>query len=253
MASKTPVSKTSANASVADRILAGLSKLALVMRHESWQSAGKRGLTPTQAQILSILASSPNAVGVEPIGVPIGVKEVARRMAITMATASEAITALVAKGMVRKTPSVSDGRAIVLLLTKSGEREAAAAAIGPPSLITAVEALPEAERAGLLRGLIGMIRTLQEQGAVPTARMCVGCTYFRPNEYPKQMKSHHCMFIDAPIGDSDLRIDCGEMHPVGDEIAPRLWSVFVNGQPLDHQGPGRRRSPAKSRRTTRSS
>ena len=100
--------KIHATLSVSDRILAGLSKLALVMRHESWQSAGKRGLTPTQAQILSVLAGSPD---------DIGLKEVARQMAITLGTASEAITALVAKGMVRKARSVADGRAIVLALT----------------------------------------------------------------------------------------------------------------------------------------
>jgi len=232
-------SRTTPNLSVSDRIIAGLSKLSLVMRHESWRSAGERGLTPTQAQILSILAASAN---------PIGLKEVARQMAITMGTASEAISALVSKGMVRKAQSASDGRAVVLALTKTGEREAATAAGWPTSLTGAVDALPEPERAGLLRGLIGMIRTLQEHGAVPTARMCVGCTYFRPNEYPGQPKTHHCMFIEAPIGDSDLRIDCGEMEPVTDELGPRLWSVFVNGQPLDNQGPGHRRSPPESRR-----
>ena len=231
--------RTRSNLSVSDRVLAGLAKLALVMRHESWRSAGRRGLTPTQAQILSILAGSAH---------PIGLKEVARQMAITLGTASEAITTLVSKGLVRKAMSESDGRAIVLTLTKPGVREATTAAAWPPSLVEAIDALPESERAGLLRGLIGMIRTLQEQGAVPTARMCVGCTYFRPNEYPGTHKPHHCLLIDAPIGDSDLRIDCGEMEPVADELGSRLWNVFVNGQPLDNQGPGHRRSPSKSLR-----
>ena len=233
-------SRTNTNPPTADRVLAGLAKLSLVMRRESWQSAGRRGLTPTQTQILSILAGSSE---------PIGLKEVSRQMAITMGTASEATAALVAKGLVRKAQSKSDGRAIILALTKRGSTEAATTAEWPASLVKAIDALPEPERTALLRGLIGMIRTLQDQGAVPTARMCVGCTHFRPNEYPGRPKSHHCLFIGAPIGDSDLRIDCGEMQPVADELRPRLWSVFVNGQPLDHHGPGRRRSPSKSRRT----
>ena len=224
----------------ADRIVAGLSKISLVLRHEAWRSSGGRGLTPTQSQILSILAGSID---------PTGVKEVARQTAITMGTASEAVSSLVAKGLVRKQPSGSDGRAVVLSLTITGARAAAAAAEWPASMVEAVESLPEAERAGLLRGLIGMIRSLQERGAVPTARMCVGCTHFRPNEYPEAAKAHHCLLIGAPIGDSDLRIDCAEMEPVGNELATRLWSVFVNGQPLDHHGPGRRRSPSKSRQT----
>lgn len=232
--------RTNTNPSTSDRVLAGLAKLSLVMRHESWQSAGKRGLTPTQAQILTILAGSPE---------PVGLKEVSRQMAITMGTASEAIAALVTKGLVRKTQSKSDRRAIVLALTMRGIQEAATAAEWPTSLAKAIDALPEPERAALLRGLVGMIRTLQDQGAVPTARMCVGCTYFRPNEYPGRPRPHHCLFIDAPIGDSDLRIDCGEMQPVAVELRPRLWSVFVSGRPLDQQGPGTRRSPSKSRWT----
>lgn len=232
--------RASTNLSVSDRILAGLSKLSLVMRHESWRSAGRRGLTPTQAQILSILAGSAN---------PIGLKEVARQMAVTMGTASEAVMSLVSKGLVRKAMSESDGRAILLTLTKSGMREATTAAAWPISLVEAIDALPEPERGGLLRGLIGMIRTLQEQGAVPTARMCVGCTYFRPNEYPGTPRPHHCLLIDAPIADSDLRVDCAEMEPAAEEVRPILWSVFVSGQPLDNQGPGHRRSPLKSRRS----
>ncbi|MBL8745748.1 MAG: winged helix-turn-helix transcriptional regulator [Phycisphaerae bacterium] len=138
---------------VADRVLAGLPRLSLVMRHESWRSAGRRGLTPTQAQILSILAESASSIGL---------KEVARQMAITT---------LVSKGLVRKAMSESDGRAVVLTFTKPGMREATTAAAWPPYLVEAIDALPESERACLLRGLIGMIRTLQEQGAVPTARM----------------------------------------------------------------------------------
>lgn len=232
------------NLSTAQKILAGFAKIALVMRHESWRSAGERGLTPTQAQILSILAGVPN---------PIGLKEVARQMAVTLGTASEAISALVGKGLVRKATCESDGRAIVLTLTPRGKREAKLAGQWPASMVDAVDALPEHERAALLRGLIGMIRTLQEQGSVPTARMCVGCTYFRPNEYPDTPKPHHCLLIDAPIADADLRIDCGEMEPAAEEVRPRLWSVFVNGKPLDNQGPGHRRSPSKSRRTIHAS
>lgn len=228
------------NLSTADKILAGLAKIALVMRHESWRSAGERGLTPTQAQILSLLASTP---------VSLGLTEVSVRMAVSLGTASEALSALVGKGLVRKTRSGDDARAIVLTLTRAGTREAAKAGEWPSSMIQAVDALPEQERAALLRGLIGMIREMQARGSIPTARMCVGCTYFRPNEYPGQAKAHHCMLIEAPIADSDLRIDCAEMEPAAEEVRPKLWSVFVNGQPLDNQGPGHRRSPSKSRRT----
>lgn len=217
-----------------ERIMAGLAKLSLVMRHEAWRAAGSRGLTPTQAQILAILGGSTT---------PLGVKAIAQQLAVTVGTASGAISTLVAKGLVAKETDEADGRAIVLTLTTSGRQEAEQAAKWPDAMLHAIGALPRNEQAGLLRGLVGMVRALQEQGAVPTARMCVGCRYFRPNEYPDQPKPHHCQFIDAPIGDTDLRIDCDEMEPAAAEIQPVLWNVFLNGTPLDSKGPARRHGP----------
>jgi hypothetical protein len=86
---------------------------------------------------------------------------------------------------------------------------------------------------------VGLIRELQSRGAVPTARMCVGCRYFRPNEHPGSDAAHHCAYIDAPIGDADLRVDCPEMEPVEAGGGERLWRVFIEGEPLDGDGPGR--------------
>ncbi len=222
----------------ARRVVAGLSKVALVFRHAQWAASGERGLTPTQAQILAIVAGNCESRGV-------GVKAVAARMAVTMATASEAVGALVEKGLLRKEPDEADGRAVVLTLTARGGREAARATEWPDAIVEAAEAMPEGERAVLLRGLVGMVRTMQERGMVPAARMCVECRFFRPNEYPGEAKSHHCLFIGAPIGDADLRLECAEMEPTGaganTPTRARLWEVFVNGQPLDQHGPGRAR------------
>ena len=220
----------------AQRVVAGLSKVALVFRHAQWAASGERGLTPTQAQILAVVAGNR-----EPRGV--GVKAVAARMAVTMGTGSEAVGALVEKGLLRKEADEADGRAVVLTLTARGKREATRASEWPGAIVEAVDAMPERERATLLRGLVGMVRTMQERGMVPTARMCVECQFFRPNEYPGEAKPHHCQYIGAPIGDADLRLDCAEMEPTGaDADTPtraRLWEVFVNGQPLDQHGPGR--------------
>ncbi|MFO0836158.1 MAG: MarR family winged helix-turn-helix transcriptional regulator [Phycisphaerales bacterium] len=233
----------------AQRIVAGLAKVALVFRHAQWAASGRRGLTPTQSQILSLIAGSRE---------PLGVKAVAEHLAVTMGTASEAVGALVDKGLLRKESDEADGRAVVLRLTAEGKREAARAAEWPWAIVDAVETMPEAERAALLRGLVGMIRTLEDRGLIPTARMCVSCRFFRPNEYPGTAKPHHCLFIGAPIGDADLRIDCAEMEPVEASLRPRLWSVFVHGKPLDRQGPGAGRARAgagsnPSRRTVHDS
>lgn len=205
----------------AERIVAGLAKLSLVLRHERWWASGERGLTPTQSQILSIIASSHQ---------PMGVGAVARQLAVTMGTASEAIGSLVDKGLIGKSRDPGDGRAIVLTLTEGGQREAHIAGVWPPAMLDAVASLPEPEQAGLLRGLVGVIRELQERGSVPTARMCVGCRFFRPNAHAGTPRPHHCAFVDAPIADTDLRLDCDDMESVPPEDAQRLWTLFVHGR-----------------------
>ncbi len=239
----------------AERIVAGLSKIALAFRHAQWTASGRSGLTPTQSQILSIVAAGPPGNPGQPA--TMGVKAVAEHLAVTVATASEAVGTLVDKGLLRKRPDATDGRAVVLTLTVRGKREAASAAAGgeggsgwTSAIVAAVGDMPGAERSLLLRGLVGMVRSMQARGMVPTSRMCVECTHFRPNEYPGKPKSHHCLYIDGPIGDADLRIDCAEMQPAGAPERERLWEVFVNGQPLDRHGPGRAR-PGTRKSTSR--
>lgn len=210
--------------SSAEQVVAGLAKLSLVMRHEAWKASGRRGLTPTQSQILAVIAGSRE---------PVGIKAVAEQLAVTAGTVSEAVTTLTDKGLVEKRTDPSDGRALVLVLTRAGRREAAKAAQWPEALRRAVEELPMAEQGGLLRGLAGMVRWLQAQGAVPTARMCVECRYFRPNAYPGSERAHHCQFIDAPIGDADLRLDCDDMETAPPQVRTRLWALLVEGRPLD--------------------
>lgn len=233
---------SSSHPSTVERILAGLAKLSLVMRHEAWRASGKRGLTPTQSQILCAIAGS---------RAPVGVTWVANQLKVTMGTASEAVKALAEKGLVEKTTDAQDGRAVALRLTRAGRREAARAGQWPDSMRKAVVSLPEDDRAALLRGLIGMVRFLQEQGAVSTARMCVQCRYFRPNAHRGAARPHHCQFIDAPIADADLRLDCDEMEPAPVELRSRLWREFVSRGAQSTDQEGHRPSPSESGRRVR--
>lgn len=222
------------------RIAAGLAKLALVFRHEAWMASGQHGLTPTQAQILAAIAGATE---------PIGIKYLSEQLAITMGTVSAAVTTLVEKNLVRKRQSDQDARAITLSLTRKGAQHVSSAAEWPETMLLSAASLPARDQAGLVRGLSGLIRALQERGAVPMQRMCVSCQFFRPNEYPECDKAHHCSYINAPIGDADLRFDCREMQPVRDHTPERLWHVFVQGEPLDDQGPGHAARVAPSTRT----
>lgn len=189
---------------IARRIAVGLSKIGLAMKQEAFSSAGGSGLSPTQAQILTMLAST-GAPGAR-------ASDLATWLAVSLPTVSDSVRALVEKGLVAKQTDDSDRRAARLVLTDAGKKKAAVAAGWPDFLASAVDAMDSSEQEVFLAGLVKMIRTLQERGQIPIARMCATCTHFRPNAHDDARTPHHCAFVDAPMGDRHLRLDCNEHH-----------------------------------------
>lgn len=183
----------------------GLAKVGLALKHEAWLRAGRRGLSPTQAQILAVLRSR---------GREMRLTEVAERLAVTAATASEAVGTLARKGLVRKRREATDLRSLAIQLTSAGRKEAARAAGWPEVLLEAIDALAPEEQSVFLRGLIKMIYTLQRQGRIPVSHMCLSCRFFRPNVYPDPERPHHCAFVDSPFGDRHLRLECPDHQPI---------------------------------------
>lgn len=205
------------------RIKNGLAKIGLVLRSHAWQEADARGLTPTQGQVLALLAVRP--------GRAIRLCEVADELGVTPATASHAVAALVRKRLVQKTRDPGDRRALALTLTEAGRREAGRVLTWPDFLMEAVDALSPEEQRVFLRGLVKMIRVLQESGRIPVARMCVNCRFFRPYVYDDPHQPHHCAFVDAPFGDLELRLDCPDHASLPPEEEFRVWSRFLTMAP----------------------
>jgi hypothetical protein len=139
---------------------------------------------------------------------------IAQEIAVTAATASDAVTTLVEKGLVQKTKAVDDGRAIAISMTPQGQQVAKQVSDWPDFLLDAVSEMSQTEQEIFLRGLIKMIRKLQQQGQISVARMCVNCQFFRPNVYTNSDLPHHCEFVDAPFGDRNLQIDCPDQIPI---------------------------------------
>lgn len=203
---------------IESRIAAGFARINIAMRAKAWAHAGANGLTPTQADILTMLASR---------NVPLRLSLIAEQLAVSAATASDAVTSLVSKGLVEKGRAADDGRAIALKLTKAGARMVATVADWSGFLGTAAETLDEAEKAQLLKLILKMIRTLQERGEIPVTRMCATCKYFGPNEHDNPRTPHHCHLVDAPFGDHHLRLDCPEHEEAEKTIQLRNWATFV--------------------------
>jgi DNA-binding MarR family transcriptional regulator len=204
------------------RVAAGLAKIALAMRNRSWHEAGARGITPTQGQILAFLYTRPEQAMM--------LGAVAAGVAISEPTACDSVQTLVKKGLVKKVKSAADRRARAISLTVQGRKEAARVAGWPDFIAEAVEVLPMAEQEALLLGLVKTIQALQEAQEIPVSRMCVTCHYFRPNVHDDLKRPHHCEYVDAPFGDSLIRIDCGEHVPATPEEHRASWKVFTGTQ-----------------------
>jgi DNA-binding MarR family transcriptional regulator len=188
------------NTSIEQRVSIGLAKIGVALKSQSWQDAGTQGLTPTQGQILTLLQSRTPG--------DMRLSEIAEGLAVTAATASDAVSVLVEKGLVQKAKSAQDKRAIALTLTKQGKQQAAKVSCWSDFLAEAVEELSEEEQVIFLKGLTKIILKLQEQGRIPIAHMCINCNFFKPNQYPDSQKPHHCSFVDMPFGDRQIQIDC---------------------------------------------
>jgi DNA-binding MarR family transcriptional regulator len=205
---------------VSNKLLSGLNRIGLAMRSAAWGDATESGLTPTQSQILAFIAarSSQNPRS----------GDAADALGITPQTASVAIAALVAKGLVQKVPDASDRRASSLKLTRQGEVAARVAAQWPDFLLSAVQDLEPTERQLFLRILIKMIRRLQNDGQIVPQRLCVTCVHFQPNAHPNNPAGpHHCAYVDAALAETDLRIDCPDHRGATPEVANANWSIFM--------------------------
>jgi DNA-binding MarR family transcriptional regulator len=187
-------------------ILIGLAKVSLALKTQSWQDAGTHGVSPTQAQILALLQAKGNE--------GMRLSEVATGLAVTPATASDAVRVLDQKGLVQKRRSTEDARAISIVLTSEGRTLAERTSCWSDLLLGAVDELSEPEQTVFLGGLTKMIRKLQESGQIPIAKMCITCRFFQPNLYADGAKPHHCDFVDAPFGDRDLRLECQDQIAV---------------------------------------
>jgi DNA-binding MarR family transcriptional regulator len=154
----------------------------------------------------------------------------ARELGVSDATASEAVSALVAKGLVRRARAAEDARALALALTAAGRREARRAAQWPDAFLLGVAELTAEERGVLLRGLTKIIRRLQLEGRIPLARMCATCRFFRPHAHRDAQQPHHCDFVDAAFGERELRLECADHAPAADDVAQTNWQRFVAGR-----------------------
>lgn len=199
------------------RLREGFERIATVLRADIRNSAGQEYLNPVQAQVLMLLSSRPAGLRA---------KEIATHLKVSAPSIADTLAALERKQLVDRQSDSADARAVTVRLTDNGRSSAAAVDAGASQVTDALLRLSRAEQAGLLFTQVKLIRTLQIAGAIPVQRMCVSCRHFRPNAHPGAGSPHHCAFVNAPIGDRDLRLDCGEHEAADPAVQSSNWATF---------------------------
>lgn len=182
------------------RIADALARLGSLARSKEQTESTSETLSPLQSRALVVLHRRGD----------LRVGQIAEELLVTYGTVSVALTALEQKGLVNKFQDPDEHRAVRLELTRPGRRIAQkAAGWGAEALQPAIRALRTEESATLLATLLKLILSLEREGVIGAARMCISCKYFVADG-GRGKRPHFCNLLDVAIGEHDLRVDCPE-------------------------------------------
>lgn len=176
------------------------------MRSQAWSRATAEGITPTQGDILALLHSRTAALRLS---------DIALELAITPATASDAVSTLVTKGLVEKVRASQDRRALALSLTRKGVELASSVSASENFLAQVLQSLDGEDKLALLGLIVKVIRSMQDRGDIPATRMCLTCDYYAANPDKDPDRPHYCKLVKAPFADKHVRLDCPD-HAAGE-------------------------------------
>jgi DNA-binding MarR family transcriptional regulator len=188
------------------KILTGFAKIAVALREEAWKRSTDFGINPTQAQILTCIYDG---------GPWLPASHISASLGVSRASMSDSLGSLESKSLIKRKANREDSRSVLFALTPKGNKIAKELVIWPKSAVTGLDDLSSHEKATLLNLLLKTIRGLQVARKIPVSKMCITCTYFRPDQYPGSSEPHHCNLVNKPFGDGELRVHCPEhVEPV---------------------------------------
>lgn len=80
--------------------------------------------------------------------------------------------------------------------------------------------IPSTQKGILLEQLLGVIGQLQRAGIISIQRMCLSCRFYQKNN-----EGHFCQFLEKPLNNSELRVDCGEFLGGGVKFYSQIFFI----------------------------
>lgn len=165
------------------------------------EAAQQERLSVTQAQLLLRIATVPAG--------PQGTGSLARWLDVSAPTVSDAVAALVRKGLVEQAPHPTDRRRSYWRATAEGRQAAERLRRWRDPLLSAFDAVGQTDQAQALRVLLEAIAGLHRAGRISVARTCLTCRFFNADR-PTERQGDWCGLLRAPLDVVDLRVDCPE-------------------------------------------
>jgi DNA-binding MarR family transcriptional regulator len=191
--------------SIDDKVLGALERLAIGHRTFIQDLATRNGLTPLQVEMLTMLVEGP------PPAPHVG--DLAREAGVTQPSASDALGALAAKGLVRRIPDESDRRRSTIEVTDEGVLVETRMFEQRGVLRRTVESMDDGRKDVTLSVLIDLIERMHTAGAITVTRNCVGCQFYEPIHAPPVAGGEvhgWCERLEISLPLAELRVNCPE-------------------------------------------
>lgn len=180
--------------------MAALDRAGAALQVLSRRVAEAHDLSSTQLRVLSWLH----------VGPPPEARStaLARELNVADPTVSDAIGALIRKGLVERRRDPSDGRSHQLVLTAAGRALAPNIYRWSARAEIAVSKLERAEGERVLDSLLQILASLHQAELLPVARACTTCVLLEV--VGQEPRAYRCSYYGIAMQTSDLRVDCAD-------------------------------------------
>lgn len=181
------------------KIVVSLERISEAFKSLLWDYAKEIGLSPIQIQILIFIAYHKSDY--------CKVSYLAKEFNVTKPTISDAIRTMNNKELIQKDFSESDKRSYTISLTPKGEKVVQETKNFANPIRKEIEKVNQKELETLYLSLNKVIYNLNTIGVLTVQRTCYNCKF-----YQKSGEKHFCRLLDAPLLNSDIRVDCPEYY-----------------------------------------
>jgi DNA-binding MarR family transcriptional regulator len=178
------------------RLLLSLQRLGDMLKAMQWEQARQLGITPLQLQILLFAGHHPAAVN--------KVAYIAAELQLSRPTISDAVAALVTKGLLQMEEDKRDRRSFSLLPTDAGNTVLQQAEDYSAALNKILDKRPLSEKEGLYEAVFAVISGLSDNDKGGVQRACYTCAHYEGNK----RRQHACRYLNKKLSGAELQIDC---------------------------------------------